>query len=82
MTRTSLPPSLVPITLPRASVRTSSVRELSSSRAISLCCSSRPGTPGVSINRFSNASLNGMGNSLFGDQGRLATARRRVKAGA
>src|SRR4028119_461327 len=61
MTRTpSSRPFLVPITLPRASVRTSSVRPPSSSRAISLCCSSRPGTPGVSINRFNSASFKAM----------------------
>src|SRR5215211_7315524 len=48
------------MTLPITSVRTSSVRFPSSSRAISRCCSSRPDTPGVSINRFNSASFSAM----------------------
>ena len=57
ITRTSSRPRFVPMTLPRASVWTSSVRSSSSSRAISRCLSSRPGTPGVSLSRLNNASL-------------------------
>src|SRR5215210_4253844 len=53
------------MTLPKGSVRTSSVKALSSSRAISRCCSSRPGTPGVSINRFNSFSFNVTGLSSF-----------------
>src|SRR5215212_2450282 len=57
ITRAFSEPRFVPMTLPRESVRTSSVRELSSSRAISRCLSSRPGTPGVSMSRLNSASL-------------------------
>src|SRR5919112_6837158 len=57
ITRASPLPRFVPITLPSASVLTSSVRVPSSSRATSRCFSSRPGTPGVSIRRFKSLSL-------------------------
>src|ERR687896_1412151 len=80
ITRASSRPRLVPITLPKESVRTSSVKEPSSSRAISRCLSSRPGTPGVSISRLNSASLSATSSpSLRVYAGRLATARRRVK---
>src|SRR5215204_3035061 len=79
ITRPSPLPFFVPITLPRASVRTSSVREPSSSRAISRCRSSRPGTPGVSINRLSSASFSAMLFLSTGYARSLTTAHRRVK---
>jgi hypothetical protein len=41
------------------------VREPSSSRAISRCRSSRPETPGVSINRLNSASLSVMSYSFL-----------------
>src|SRR5918998_6634068 len=85
ITRASSRPRLVPITLPKESVRTSSVRTPSSSRAISRWLSSRPGTPGVSISRCSNASLSATSSPLFVrgyTPGSLATARRRVKDAA
>ena len=57
ITRGPPPPRLTPITLPSASVLTSSTRPASSSRTSVATASSRPATPGNSQSRFSKSKL-------------------------